>query len=84
MIRRQPIEIEGPDGTIYEFPEGTPDSVIRQAMAREYTESSQRALGAWMEAAQQMRGRGEKDKAERDYITFPEPEEAGTDERRAA
>lgn len=30
------IEIEGPDGVIYEFPEGTTDEVIGQAMRRAY------------------------------------------------
>ena len=35
------IEIEGPDGVIYEFPEGTPEQVMREALAREYAGWSQ-------------------------------------------
>lgn len=31
------IEIEGPDGSINEFPDGTPDVVIERAMAAEYS-----------------------------------------------
>ena len=31
-----PQEIEGPDGTIYEFPDGMGDDEIASAMAREY------------------------------------------------
>lgn len=55
-----------------------------QTMARQYTDSSQRVMGAWLEVSKQNLARGEKSKAERDYITFPEPEEAAGDERRAA
>jgi len=31
-----PIEVEGPDGTIYEFPSGTDDATIQAAMAKAY------------------------------------------------
>lgn len=30
------IEIEGPDGVVYEFPAGTPDATIKSAMSRQY------------------------------------------------
>jgi hypothetical protein len=37
MANPQPmIQIEAPDGSIVEFPEGTPDNVIEQAMSAEY------------------------------------------------
>ena len=59
-----------------------------QTMAQQYTEASQRVFGAWSELAPQS---GRTSERERDYITFPEPEETeaasrrGTpDERRAA
>lgn len=61
-----------------------------QTMAREYAESSQRIFGTWFEVAEQARRRAADAAAERerDYITFPEPEDADdrrrTDERRAA
>lgn len=61
-----------------------------QTMAQQYTESSQRVLGAWSSLAQQtVRGTRTGAEPERDYITFPEPEEAkpergGPAERRAA
>lgn len=31
-----PIQVQAPDGSIVEFPEGTPDATIEQVMAREY------------------------------------------------
>ncbi len=58
-----------------------------QTMTREYAESSQRILGAWFDVAQKSgRKAGSRGaERERDYITFPEPEETGsTAERRAA
>ena len=58
-----------------------------QTMARQYTESSQRVLGAWFEMVQKSAGKAKSSSAEheRDYITFPEPEETGSSaERRAA
>lgn len=39
----QPIEIEAPDGSIIEFPEGTSDETIRQVMARAYSGGGQSA-----------------------------------------
>jgi len=58
-----------------------------QTMAQQYTESSQRIFGSWTELAQQ----DANPERERDYITFPEPEETergsregGPNERRAA
>lgn len=63
-----------------------------QTMAREYAESSQRIAAAWLEVAQKA-GRRDKNgrEKERDYITFPEPEESAAGgrsgspaERRAA
>src|SRR5512139_1402985 len=30
------IEIEGPDGVVNEFPDGTPDDVIKRTMAKQY------------------------------------------------
>ena len=64
-----------------------------QTMTRQYTESSQRIVGAWLDVAQigGRRTRGDGAEKERDYITFPEPEETraaprtgGSAERRAA
>lgn len=57
-----------------------------QTMARQYAESSQKLLAAWLEVAQQIHDRSAKGNGERerDYITFPEPEESSSDERRAA
>ena len=37
----RPIEIEAPDGTIVEFPEGTPQSTIVSAMRRSYPRTTQ-------------------------------------------
>jgi len=31
-----PIQIEAPDGSVVEFPDGTPDTVIENAMRQEY------------------------------------------------
>lgn len=64
-----------------------------QTMTRQYAESSQRIVGAWLDVAQQAgrRTRGNGAEKKRDYITFPEPEETraanrtgGPAERRAA
>jgi hypothetical protein len=40
------IEVEGPDGTIYEFPEGTDEATMRQAMAKVYG-APQQDRGFW-------------------------------------
>ncbi|MCL4767340.1 MAG: hypothetical protein KJZ80_14005 [Hyphomicrobiaceae bacterium] len=60
-----------------------------ETMTRQYSESSQRVFGTWFELAQQSRQRadGNASARERDYITFPEPDDASAgsaDERRAA
>ncbi len=52
-----------------------------QTMAQQYAESSQRLFVAWLELAQQNVGGGER---ERDYITFPEPEEGEAEPRRGS
>ena len=44
------IEIEGPDGVIYEFPEGTPEDVMRQALQQVYGAPSQPAQSPEMAA----------------------------------
>lgn len=31
-----PVEVQGPDGTIYEFPDGTPQTVMRAALGKVY------------------------------------------------
>lgn len=54
-----------------------------QTMASQYADSSRRIAGAWLDVAQTAgrrsgRNGGEK---ERDYITFPEPEETSTSPR---
>jgi hypothetical protein len=62
----------------------TEQSRFWQTMARQYTESSQRMLTAWTTAGREAK----KSSLERDYITFPEPQEddlqASVRERRAA
>lgn len=57
-----------------------------QTMTRQYTESSQRIFNAWVEVAQKSAGRTKNSSAEheRDYITFPEPEETGSGAGRRA
>lgn len=44
------IEIEGPDGVIYEFPEGTSEDVMRQALQQVYGAPSQPAQSPEMTA----------------------------------
>lgn len=53
-----------------------------QTMTRQYAESSQRIAAAWLDVAHKAgrRDRNGREK-ERDYITFPEPEEAATEAR---
>ena len=56
-----------------------------QEMSRQYAESAQKVIGAWIDFAQKASRRGSKNgpEKERDYITFPEPEEASTGSRRS-
>lgn len=41
--QKAPIEVEGPDGTIYEFPAGTDDATMTAAMRRAYPPTQQAA-----------------------------------------
>jgi hypothetical protein len=51
-----------------------------QTMAKEYAESWQRMMSAWTAVAREAGQRG-NGKPDRDYITFPEPEEANQEQR---
>lgn len=55
-----------------------------QEMSRQYAESTQKVVRTWLDLAQKASRRGSKNggEKERDYITFPEPEEADTEPRR--
>lgn len=50
--RQAPIEVEGPDGVIYEFPAGTDDATMTAAMRRAYPATQQDAqAGPWTKYA---------------------------------
>jgi len=55
-----------------------------QDMFRQYAECGQKVMGAWIEFAQKAsRSGGKNGEKERDYITFPEPEEASAGSRKS-